>query len=190
MRQLETERLLIKPLTSSQAEAVWNVYKQAADYLELQTTEPLSLAMARSDIEAASLRGSEFVGLFERTSNELIGVADFVPKNFRGQPDYAWLNVLLIRQSNRRQGYGTEAYRVIEEYIFDDPVVTRIGQALLPQFEPSLRFAEQMGFERAGGPFKNKRGYGLYSFVKKRPGLPETPGEKIWRAAQNVKRDQ
>jgi hypothetical protein len=24
----------------------------------------------------------------------------------------------------------------------------------------------------------------LYSFVKKRPGLPETPGQKLWRDAQ------
>ena len=61
--------------------------------------------------------------------------------------------------------------------------MTRIGTLLIPQFDASLRFAEKMGFERAGGPFKNKRGYGLYSFVKKRPG-PETPGEKIWRDAQ------
>jgi hypothetical protein len=58
---------------------------------------------------------------------------------------------------------------------------------LIPQFDASLRFAEKMGFERAGGPFKNKRGYGLHSFVKKRPGQ-ETPGEKIWRDAQQALR--
>ena len=178
--QLETKRLIIQSLTESDAEAVLSVYRQAIDFLELQTSEPPSLAMAQSDIEASQQRGSEFVGLFKRDSRELIGLADFVPKNFRGQQDYAWLNVLLIRQSDRRQGYGRVAYRAIEAFIFGDPSVTRIGTALLPQYEASLKFAERMGFERAGGPFKNKRGYGLYSFVKKRPGLPETPGEKIW----------
>jgi RimJ/RimL family protein N-acetyltransferase len=81
-----------------------------------------------------------------------------------------------------------EAYRAVEGRIFSDPIVTRIGTLLIPQFDASLRFAEKLGFERAGGPFKNKRGYGLYAFVKKRPGL-ETPGEKIWHDAQQALRE-
>jgi RimJ/RimL family protein N-acetyltransferase len=75
----------------------------------------------------------------------------------------------------------------VEDHIFSDPEVKRIGTLLIPQFDASLRFAEKMGFEQAGGPFKNKRGYGLYSYVKKRPGQ-ETPGEKIWRDAQQALR--
>jgi hypothetical protein len=72
----------------------------------------------------------------------------------------------------------------VEKIIFSDEAVMRIGTLLIPQFDASLRFAEKQGLERAGGPFKNKRGYGLYSFAKKRPGLPETPGQAIWREAQ------
>ncbi len=109
-----------------------------------------------------------------------------MPKNFRGESDYAWLSVLLIRGSDRRKGFGGEAYRAVEDFIFSDPAVSRIGTMIVPQYEPALRFVEKMGFELAGGPFKNKRGYGLYSFVKKRPGLPETAGEKIWREAKRV----
>jgi hypothetical protein len=75
----------------------------------------------------------------------------------------------------------------VENQIFGDPEVKRIGTLLIPQFDASLHFAEKMGFERAGGPFKNKRGYGLYAFVKKRPGA-ETPGEAIWRDAQQALR--
>jgi len=53
----------------------------------------------------------------------------------------------------------------------------------LPLFDASLRFADNHNFERAGGPFNKNRGFGLYYFLKKRPGS-ETPGEKIWREAQ------
>jgi RimJ/RimL family protein N-acetyltransferase len=110
-----------------------------------------------------------------------------VPHSFRGQRDYAWLSLLMIQENDRLAGYGAEAYQAVEDYIFRDAEVTRIGTLLIPQFDASLRFAEKMGFEQAGGPFKNRRGYGLYSFVKKRPGL-ETPGEKIWRDTQDMLR--
>jgi len=91
----------------------------------------------------------------------------------------------MIQEKDRLEGYGTEAYQAIEKIIFSDEAVTRIGTLLIPQFDASLRFAEKQGFERAGGPFKNKRGYGLYSFVKKRL-ASETAGEKIWREARGA----
>ena len=184
--QFETQRLLIRILIEADAAAVLKVYEQSQDFFELQSTEPPSIERVRADIQSAQPRGSLFVGLFDQGTGELIGVADLVPKNFRGQADYAWLTALIIRESDRRKGYGREAYRAIEQFVFDDPAVKRIGHALIPQYAAGLAFAEKMNFERAGGPFKNKRGYGLYAFVKKRSGLPETPGEKIWHASQHA----
>jgi RimJ/RimL family protein N-acetyltransferase len=122
-------------------------------------------------------------GIFRRDTDQPIGLISFIAHSYRGQRDYAWLAALMIQENDRLEDYGTEAYRAIEDLIFSDPAVTRIGTLLIPQFDASLRFAEKQGFERAGGPFKNKRGYGLYAFVRKRPGS-ETPGEKIWHDAQ------
>jgi RimJ/RimL family protein N-acetyltransferase len=187
---LETDRLIIRLLTEDDVEATLKVYEASVDFLDLQTTEPPSIEMARSDMQSSSQRGSVFAGIFNRASGELIGITDFVPKNFRGQSDYAWVSVLLIRESDRGQGFGSEAYRAVEDFIFGDPEVTRIGTVLVPQYEPALKFAEKLGFERAGGPFKNKRGYGLYSFVKKRAGSPETAGKAMWREAKKVKSDE
>jgi RimJ/RimL family protein N-acetyltransferase len=178
---LTTDRLFVRSLVEADAPDVLQVYLGAKDFFDLQTTADLSGEMIRSDMAATEKMGGEFVGIFSRASNELIGVNAFVPKNFQGQADYAWINLLLVREIDRRQGIGREAYQAIEATIFSDPNVKRIGGTLLPQFEPSLKFAEAMGFERAGGPFKNKRGFGLYSFVKRRSDLPQTPGEKIWQ---------
>jgi RimJ/RimL family protein N-acetyltransferase len=182
--ELETERLIIKPLADEAA--ILTLYAQCADYLELQTPEPPSGAMVRSDLATTAKNGGVFAGIGRRDSDELIGVINFVPRDFRGQRDYAFVLNLMIGSAYRRQGYGTEAYRAIEEFIWRDPEVKRIGALLLPQHEPSYAFAEKLGFERAGGPFKNKRGYGLWAFSKKRPGLAETPGEAIWRETQKV----
>jgi RimJ/RimL family protein N-acetyltransferase len=181
--QLETERLNIRQL--SDAETLLPVYLNSADYLDTQTLDGPSIEMVRSDLALAAANNSLTCGIFRQDTNKPIGVISFVPHSFRGQRDYAWLSSLMIQENDRLEGYGTEAYRAVEELIFSDPEVMRIGTLLIPQFDASLRFAEKLGFERAGGPFKNKRGYGLYAFVKKRPGL-ESPGEKIWHNAQQA----
>ena len=183
MEQIETERLIIRQLTDADIETILPVYVGSADYLETQTPDEPSSEMVRSDLAQAVEYHSVFCGVFRRETQEPIGVISFVPHSFRGQRDYAWLASIMIQEPDRLEGYGTEAYQAVEQIIFADEAVTRIGTLLIPQFDASLRFAERQGFERVGGPFKNKRGYGLYSFVKKRPGL-ETPGEKIWRDAQ------
>jgi RimJ/RimL family protein N-acetyltransferase len=184
MEQLETERLIIRELSEADIGTILPAYVGSADYLNTQTPDEPSGEMVRSDLAQAAENNCLYCGIFRRETQEPIGVISFVPYSFRGQHDYAWLAAIMIQEKDRLEGYGTEAYQAVEKIIFGDEAVTHIGTLLIPQFDASLRFAEKQGFERAGGPFKNKRGYGLYSFVKKRPGLPETPGQKIWREAQ------
>jgi RimJ/RimL family protein N-acetyltransferase len=184
---LETAHLIIKVLSETDAETLLPVYLGSADYLDTQTPDEPSLEMVRSDLALAAENNSVTCGIFRRDTGQPIGVISFVPHSFRGQRDYAWLSSLMIQEHDRLAGYGAEAYRAVEDFIFSDPEVTRIGTLLIPQFDASLCFAEKLGFERAGGPFKNKRGYGLHAFVKKRVGR-ETPGEKIWHDAQQALR--
>ena len=187
MEQIDTKRLTIKELSEAEAETILPVYLNSADYLDTQTPDEPSIEMVRSDLVLAAENHGVTCGIFRRDTGQPIGVISFVPHSFRGQRDYAWLSLLMIQEDDRLEGYGAEAYRAVEDHIYGDPEVKRIGTLLIPQFDASLRFAEKMGFEQVGGPFKNKRGYGLYSYVKKRAGLPETAGEKIWREAQEVR---
>ena len=187
MEQIETGRLIIRELSDSDAETILPVYLNSADYLDTQTPDEPSIEMVQSDMALAAQNGSVYCGIFRQDTAQPIGVVSWVSHSFRGQRDYAWLSLLMIQENDRLEGYGAEAYRAVEGLIFSDPEVKRIGTLLIPQFEAALRFAEKMGFEQTGGPFKNQRGYGLYSFVKKRTGQ-ETPGEKIWRDAQQALR--
>ncbi len=190
MEQIETKRLIIKPVSVAGAETLLPVYLDSADYLDTQTPDEPSLEMVRDDLQLAAEQNSLTCGIFRRDTGSPIGVISFVAHSFRGQRDYAWLSLLMIQQADRREGFGTEACQAVETHIFADPEVRCIGTLLIPQFEASLRFAEKLGFVQAGGPFKNKRGYGLYSFIKKRPGSAESPGEKIWREAQAKPNDR
>lgn len=187
MKQLETDRLFIRELSDADTETILTVYLNSADYLETQTPDEPSSEMVCEDLQLAAQYGSVTCGIFRRETEQPIGVISFVPHSFRGQRDYAWLSQLMIQEHDRLEGYGTEVYRAVEALIFSDAEVKRIGTLLIPQFDASLRFAEKLGFEQVGGPFKNKLGYGLYSYVKKRPGQ-ETPGEKIWHDAQRALR--
>jgi RimJ/RimL family protein N-acetyltransferase len=170
---LETERLIIRELDEANADIVLPVYLNSADYLDTQTPDEPSIEMVRDDLRSPR-QGSVFCGIFQRDTQQPIGVISFVPHSFRGQRDYAWLSLLMIQENDRLEGYGAEAYRAVEGFIFGDPEVTRIGTLLIPQFDASLRFAEKMGFKRAGGPFKQAR-LGCI-FVKS--AWPGTPGEK------------
>jgi RimJ/RimL family protein N-acetyltransferase len=183
MEKIATARLIIRELNEADAEIILPVYLNSADYLDTQTPNETSIEMVREDLQLAAQHHSLYCGIFRRDTAQPIGVISFVPHSFRGQRDYAWLSLLMIQENDRLEGYGAEAYRAVEDHIFRDPEVKRIGTLLIPQFDASLHFAEKMGFEQVGGPFKNKRGYGLYSFVKKRPGR-ETSSEKIWRDRQ------
>ena len=190
MKPIETERLIIKALSEADAATLLPVYLNSADYLDTQTPDEPSLEMVRKDLQLAAQQDSLTCGIFRRDTQDPIGVISFVPHSFRGQRDYAWLSALMIQEDDRLAGYGTEAYQAIEEIIFQDEAVLSIGTLLIPQFDASLRFAEKLGFAQAGGPFKNKRGYGLYSYVKKRSGAPETTGEQIWRESKKVLNDE
>src|SRR5512137_1030814 len=137
---LETERLIIKALNEADAETLLPVYLNSADYLETQTPDEPSLEMVRSDLALAAANNSVTCGIFRRDTAQPIGVISFIAHSFRGQRDYAWLSSLLIQEHDRLAGFGAEAYRAVEDLIFSDPAVTRIGTLLIPQFDASLRF--------------------------------------------------
>jgi len=84
----------------------------------------------------------------------MIGVADYVPSGYGDQPNRAWIALLLIAEPYQRQGYGTEAYRLIEEAVFSDPDVRTLGLGVLVNNGPALGFWRAMGYERVAAPSK------------------------------------
>src|SRR5512142_1745480 len=105
MKQIETERLIIKTLSDADAETMLPVYLNSADYLDTQTPEEPSLEMVRQDMQLAAQNNSVYCGIFRRDTQNPIGVVSFVPHRFRGQRDYAWLSLLMIQENDRLEGY-------------------------------------------------------------------------------------
>ena len=152
-------RLEMRPLGARDYVAAVQVYRQTPRFIvELNGRSPdsIGLEMVEEDAAQAANHGATFAGLFLRESGQMIGVADYVPSGYGGQPNRAWIALLLIAEPYQRQGYGTEAYRLIEETVFADPDVQTLGLGVLVNNGPALGFWRAMGYERVGSTVQDR----------------------------------
>jgi RimJ/RimL family protein N-acetyltransferase len=153
--------------------AVVQVYRQTPRFIvELngRPAESINLEMVEEDAAQAAHHGAIFAGLFLSEGGQMIGVADYVPGGYRERPSQAWIALLLIAGPYQRQGYGTAAYRLIEEAILADPDVQTIGLGVLVNNGPALGFWAALGFQRAGSTVPDRDERELVILQKHRQG--------------------
>jgi RimJ/RimL family protein N-acetyltransferase len=154
-------RLEMRALGARDYAAVVEIYRRTPRFvveLNGRPAESIGLEMVEEDAAQAAHHGAQFVGLFLRESGALIGVADFVPSGYKGRPSQAWIALLLIAEPYQRQGYGAEAYRLIKDAIFADPVVETIGLGVLIKNSPALAFWQTLGYQHVGSTVTDKDG--------------------------------
>lgn len=169
----ESWRLEMRLLGARDYSAVAAIYRQTPQFvveLNGRPAESIGLEMVEEDAAQAANHGAEFVGLFLRESDTMIGVADFVPGGYKGRPSQAWVALLMIAEPYQRQGYGGEAYRLIEETIFADPDIQTIGLGVLVNNGPALAFWQAMGYQRAGSTVADQDGRTVLILQKHRTG--------------------
>jgi len=165
------ERLEMRALGARDYPAVVEIYRQTPRFIvELngRSADTLGLEMVEEDAAQAANHGARFAGLFLRENGQMIGVADYVPGGYGGQPSRAWIALLLMAEPYQRQGYGSEAYRLIEESIFADPDVQAIGLGVLVNNGPALGFWRAMGYERVGSTVQDREGRAVVMLQKQR----------------------
>jgi RimJ/RimL family protein N-acetyltransferase len=153
--------------------AVVELYRQTPRFIvELngRPADSINLEMVEEDAAQAANHGAIFAGLFLRKNGPMIGVTDYIPSGYRGWPSQAWLALLLIAGPYQRQGYGTEAYRLIETAMFANPDVQAISLGVLVNNGPALGFWAAMGFHRAGSTVSDRDGRELVILQKHRGG--------------------
>ena len=165
------DRLMMRALKARDYPAVVEIYRQTPRFIvELNGRSPdsIGLGMVEEDAAQAANHGAGFVGLFLRENGQMIGVADYVPSGYGGEPNRAWVALLLIAGPYQRQGYGTEAYRLIEEAVFTDPDVRTLGLGVLVNNGPALGFWRAMGYERVGSTVQDRDGRDVVMLQKQR----------------------
>ena len=141
----------IRTITQDDLDAVLDVYRQCEDFLALGPEPTASMAMVLKDIEISQREGGVFCGVYA-TDGRMIGVVDFVPSNFEGDPHIAFLSLLMIAPSFRKQGIGTTIVELIENEIRKDAQVTAILSAVQVNSPQALQFWQKNGYRIVGGP--------------------------------------
>jgi ribosomal protein S18 acetylase RimI-like enzyme len=109
------------------------------------------MAMVLKDIEISQSEGGVFCGVYA-ADGRMIGVVDFVPSNFEGNPHTAFISLLMIAASFRKQGIGTTVVELIENEIRKDAQVTAILSAVQVNNPQALQFWQKNGYRIVGGP--------------------------------------
>lgn len=139
------ESLLIRPVTAADLHAVLNVYVQCEDFLALGPVAHATMEMVLADLEISKKAGGIFCGIFS-SRGEMLGVIDYVPSNFAGNPAHAFLELLMIATPYRNQGLGKAVVEQIEAQIRKNPQVTVILSGVQVNNPAGIAFWQKMGY--------------------------------------------
>ena len=148
MRGLSLE---IHPIAQDELDAVLAVYRQCEDFLALGPVATASMDMVRKDLEISENEGGIFCGIYT-TGPKMIGVIDYVPNHYQGNPQAAFLSLLMIASSFRNHGIGKAVVDAVENEIRKDPQVTVIFSGVQVNNPQAIRFWQRNGYRIISEP--------------------------------------
>lgn len=143
--------LVIRPVTEADADVILDVYRQCEDFLALGPVSTASMDMVRKDLEISHEMGGVFCGIYINDGN-MIGVIDYVPGNFEGEPRHACLSLLMIAAAFRKKGIGDAVVEAVECEIQKEKQITAILAGVQVNNPHAIRFWQRHGYRIVGGP--------------------------------------
>lgn len=146
-----SDNLRIVPLTFDDLPAVLAVYRQCEDFLALGPVAAASEQMVRQDMQHAVSEGSLFCGIYNE-QGEMMGIVDYLPQGFGGNPQHAFIELMMIAQPYRAQGVGTMVVDYVEMEIRRNPDVTAILSGVQVNNPVAIRFWQSRGYRIVSEP--------------------------------------
>ncbi len=141
----------IRPVTLDELNAVLKVYQQCEDFLALGPVSTASMEMVLADLEISKREEGVFCGIY--TADEgMIGIVDYVPCNWEGDPQVAFLSLLMIGAPFRGQGIGAAVVEALENKIRRDAHVTAIASGVQVNNPQAIKFWQRQGYQIVSGP--------------------------------------
>lgn len=131
--------LEIRRVSQDDLDAVLKVYQQCEDFLALGPTATASMEVVLKDIEISQNEGGIFCGIYT-PGGKMTGVVDYVPNNYQGNPQVAFLSLLMIAAPFRNQGIGKAVVDAVENEIKKDAQVTIILSGVQVNNPQAIRF--------------------------------------------------
>jgi ribosomal protein S18 acetylase RimI-like enzyme len=146
------DRILeIHPIAQDDLEAVLAVYRQYEDFLALGPVANASMEMVLKDLEISENEGGIFCGIYT-TDQKMIGVIEYVPNQYQGNPQAAFLSLLMIASPFRDKGIGKAVVKAVENEIRKDTQITVIFSGVQVNNPEAIRFWQRNGYCIASEP--------------------------------------
>jgi GNAT superfamily N-acetyltransferase len=154
----------IRPVTENLLASVLDVYRQREDFLALGPQPVATMAMVRADLSASRVADGRFCGV-HGPSGEMLGVVDYVPRNFEGQANQAFIALLMIAAPYRSYGLGAAILMHVEQCACGCGA-TACQTAVQTCNAGALRFWQRNGYVIVSGAEKQADGTTVYRLHK------------------------
>ena len=144
----------LRPVTRDSADLgrILEVYRQCEDFLSLGPVPTASMDMVLADLELSKTEGGVFYAIEESVNGEMVGVVDFALAGFEGNPQLAFLSLLMIAAPHRGRGLGEAVVQAVEAAIRQDGRATVIRSGVQVNNPGGIRFWQRMGYRIISGP--------------------------------------
>ena len=149
--QLQELSLEVHPITHKDLDAILHVYKQCEDFLALGPVPVASMEMVLKDIEMSENEGGILCGIY-KADGEMIGVIDYVPSPYKGEPSQTFLELLMIAAPYRNRGIGKLVVESIETEIRRDEKVSVILSGVQVNNPKAIRFWQRNEYRIVSDP--------------------------------------
>ena len=162
------DSFFIRPIQLVDLDQVLDVYRQCEDFLALGPDSSASKEMIEKDLAISKEAGGIFCGIFDN-HRKMIGILDFVPDDFEGDPGHAFIELLMIAWPFRRKGIGREVMQAVEKQITMNRNITGILSAVQVNNPDAMHFWKNIGYEIVSEPIRCSDGTTVYKLHKRIP---------------------
>lgn len=141
----------IRPITPGELDTVLEVYRQCEDFLALGPDPTASMAMVLKDIEISQGEGGLYCGVYT-AEGALIGIVDYMPRGFEGNPQHAYLSLLMLAAPFRSRGIGQAVVAAVEAEIQKDAQIRAIFLGAQVNNPQAVQFWQRQGYRIVSGP--------------------------------------
>jgi ribosomal protein S18 acetylase RimI-like enzyme len=140
----------IRPIFPDGLGDVLEIYRLCEDFLALGPDPHASVEMVERDYNGAQQAGRSYCGIYLE-QNRLVGVLDYLPCGFEGDPRQAFIELLMIAKPFRRRGLGQALVAWVEQVICQNAQVQSILLGVQVNNPDALRFWQRCGYAIARG---------------------------------------
>jgi ribosomal protein S18 acetylase RimI-like enzyme len=141
----------IRPVTQADLEAVLAVYRQCEDFLALGPVAEASMELVLKDLQISQDDGGVFCSI-HLADGKMIGVIDYISCNYQGDPQAAYLSLLMLASPYRNQGIGDAVVQAFERQVIQDAQVSVIYAAVQVNNPRAARFWQRRGYRIISEP--------------------------------------